>query len=159
MVSPQQGAVLYGKSIHCPSAILSMETVTTRPDLAAWSFFSIPLPPCPGRMIAMEGGLYTTLSAQLSLCFYLRHTLGFEVEENYQLFQCLNPCVYFPRRIWCLFGPFLERKLERPRLLQSTLRNEPWAGSLSVSAIIQESHATPGGAILIKLETTASLST
>lgn len=60
--------------------------------------------------------------------------------------------------IWCLFGPFLERKLKRPRHLQSTLRNEPLAAGLSLSAIVQESHATPRGAILIKLETTASLS-
>lgn len=97
MVSPQQGAVLYEESIHRPSAILSMETVTlTGPDLAARSFFNIPLPPCPGRVIAIERGLYTTLSAQLRLCFYLRHTVGLEVEENYQMFQCLNPCVYFP---------------------------------------------------------------
>lgn len=111
-------------------------------NLAARSFFNTPLPPCPGRMIAIERGLYTTLSAQLTLCFYLRHTLGFEVEENY---QCLNPCVYFPRCIWRFFGPFLERKLNRPRHLQSTLRNEPSAASLSLSAIIQESHAASEG--------------
>lgn len=67
--------------------------------------------------------------------------------------------MYFPRCIWCLRGPFLERKLKRLRHLQSTLRRESSAADLSLSAIIQESYATPRGAILIKLESLASLST
>lgn len=38
----------------------------TGPDVAAWSFFNIPFTPCPGRMIAMERGLCTTLALFLS---------------------------------------------------------------------------------------------
>lgn len=150
------GSALWKIHPH-PSAILSMETVTLQsltqqPGATLTSLF---LPVQKERLQWREA------RTQLSL-----HNLGFVsvsdtevVKLKKMMFQCLNPCAYFPRCIWCLFGPFLDRKPKRPRHLQGTLRNEPSAAGLSLSAIIQESHATPRGAILIKLETAASLST
>lgn len=73
MVNPQQGAVLYGKSISRPSDILSMGIVKLQSQTRQLGVSLISLL-LPGREAALAiKGLCTTDMAQRRFCFCLKH--------------------------------------------------------------------------------------